>query len=111
MNYPLPVALEASGSERVEYIDSIGDIHCRALLLPKAGDFVPQHPHDYDHVTLVTAGKVRMWINAKWEEDITAFRGVLVRAHDKHCFMALEDNTMLACIHVLNDAPYKVAEG
>jgi mannose-6-phosphate isomerase-like protein (cupin superfamily) len=106
VDHPIPDDLVATMKERVEYVDSVGGIYFRALLLPDKGDLVPQHAHDYDHVTLVCAGAVRMWVNGVWVEDIPAFRAVLVKAGAEHVFQALHPMTRLACVHNLAGKPY-----
>lgn len=93
----------------VEYVDDVGGVYFRAILLETAGDIVPQHVHDHDHVTLIASGKARVWVDRRWLGDFEAFRAIEIMAGKEHVFMALEPMTRLACVHVLQGAPYMFA--
>lgn len=102
----IPTNLIPSNDERVEYVDDVGGLYFRAILLHRAGDVVPQHTHDYEHVTLCCSGSARVWIDGVYSKDIKAFEAMLIEADKKHVFQALEANTRLACVHQLNGKPY-----
>lgn len=106
LGIPLPSGMRL-GDQPVEYIEEVGGIYFRAILLQNIGDAVPQHTHDYAHVTLIAAGKVRLWIEGAWVADIEAFKAIEIEAHRQHVFQALEPNTRLSCVHNLNGEPYK----
>lgn len=95
-------------NETVEYIDDVGGLYFRAILLPNTGDRVPQHTHDHEHVTLIAAGAARLYVDGVRREDIRAFRAIVIEANRQHMFEALEPNTRLACVHQLNGEPYRL---
>lgn len=107
MTYPLPTQLE---NERlpVEYIEEVGGLYFRAINLEKLGDVVKQHTHDFEHVTCVCSGAVRVWVGGEWKGDIIGFKAIVIAANKAHTFQALEPNTRLACVHQLNGAQYAV---
>lgn len=107
MTHPLTAQFLPLKDQPVEYIDDVGGLYFRAILLAKAGDTVPQHVHDYNHVTLVASGKARLWIEGVWVADIEGFKAIEIEANRQHVFQALEPNTRLACVHQLNGAQYQ----
>ncbi len=107
MTYQLPKTMTALKDQPVEYIEEIGGLYFRAICLENVGDVVPQHTHDYAHVTLVASGKARMWIDGVWVADIPAFKAVEIEAGRQHVFQALEPKTRLSCVHNLNGLPYQ----
>lgn len=80
------------------------DIFIKQMPLMKAGDFVNGHAHTYSHTSLLATGKVRMMQGEKHIGDFTAPEGILVPANEQHEFIALEDNTILYCVHNMHEA-------
>ncbi len=64
-----------------------------------AGMVVPQHAHEFDHLSMVSAGAVRVWADGKDKGIYRAPEGIMIRAHVKHRFDILEDGTIVDCIH------------
>ena len=65
----------------------------------KAGTYLPQHSHRYDHVSLVCHGSVRVWVDGRYLGVFAAPKSIEIKANTKHLFEVMEDNTTLACIH------------
>ena len=67
------------------------------------GAIVQQHTHEWPHVTMVVSGSVIVWkyINDKCvgPEYYAAPIPFNIPANEPHEFMALEDNTVICCIH------------
>ncbi len=79
------------------------DIFVKQMVLAKAGYTVSQHVHEYDHHTMLAAGAVAAWVgNAEHPIEFSAPYPIFVAAGTPHKFMALEDNTILYCIHNLH---------
>ena len=77
------------------------DIWVRAYSLEKAGQVVPQHAHEHDHITLLCRGSVQGW---KDGEDLGVFTApslVVIPAGSRHAFLALTDDVVLSCLHNL----------
>ena len=66
--------------------------------LPKAGMKIAQHSHAYDHLTMVTHGRVRCH-GPDGDQDFAAPFGITIPANVKHQFTALSDGVFLLCIH------------
>lgn len=65
----------------------------------KAGMIVPQHAHEFDHLSMISAGSARVWAG---DQDLGIYKapgGVMIRAKVKHRFDILEDGTIVDCIH------------
>lgn len=75
------------------------DIAIRQIVVPYKGMRVLQHSHAYDHITLLTNGAVRLFVEGEDAGVIAAPKPITIRAGTKHTFEALEDNTVLYCIH------------
>ena len=89
-------------SEKVQTIHDCTDwcgIYVRSILLEKAGDRGEQHTHAFDHLTYCGSGSAEFYEEGALIGTVAAGGGVRVRAGLKHWFVALEDNTRLACIH------------
>ena len=71
----------------------------KSMILRKIGTYVPQHSHKYDHTSFIAIGAVRLWCDAELIGDIHAPKPIEIKAHKKHLFMTLEDNTVILCIH------------
>jgi hypothetical protein len=82
----------------VEFADADG-IWVRFYDLPKIGLAAPQHSHRHDHVTLLCRGSVRAYKNDMILGTFAAPAMITIPAGDKHLFVALSDNVLLACVH------------
>lgn len=74
-------------------------VFIKQMLIKKAGTFVPQHSHTYDHTSMLAVGAARVWEDGKLVGDFIAPAGLLIKAHTKHTFQALVDGTIVYCIH------------
>lgn len=83
------------GSHELGYF---GNIWVKQNFLPNAGDFVPGHYHDFDHVSLLVSGKVSVEIDGYEPKEFTAPTFIVVRKNHRHTFRALEDKTVWYCV-------------
>jgi quercetin dioxygenase-like cupin family protein len=68
----------------------------------KAGDTEQGHSHCFDHLTLLATGKLRLTALGK-STDFTAPHHIFIKAGVEHELLALEDETVVHCIHALRD--------
>lgn len=61
--------------------------------------YIPQHSHEFEHLSVVASGAVRVWQDDELMGDYRAPAGIVIRAHVKHLFLALEPNTSVLCVH------------
>jgi quercetin dioxygenase-like cupin family protein len=104
--HPLPTGGVPFDEPPIEFIQEVGGLYFRAILLEKTGSVVPQHKHPFNHVTLVASGKVRMWVDGAWVGDFSGFYAIEIEANKEHVFQALEDNTRLSCVHDTKSAEF-----
>lgn len=84
------------------------NIYLKKMSFPKNGCVYKGHHHEYDHVTLVASGKVRVRFGAVPEASLPAeekeYQGVsmfVTRGFRQHEITALEDNTVVCCVHAI----------
>jgi len=68
----------------------------------KAGDINEGHKHNFDHQTLLAKGSVKIKVNGE-ETDFVAPHIIFIGAGHEHEMVALEDDTIVFCIHALRD--------
>lgn len=77
-------------------------IFIKRTVLPVAGTRIPQHAHDYAHISLLAAGGARVMVNDEVIGEYTAPAGILIKAGVEHLFETTEPNTIIDCIHNLD---------
>ena len=81
-------------------IGCVANLYSRQMHFVKAGDVEYGHSHPFDHLSLLAYGSVLCLVDGK----STTFHApaMIYIAKDKlHEFIALEDNTLVYCIHAL----------
>jgi quercetin dioxygenase-like cupin family protein len=76
-----------------EYI-AADNVFIKEMFMAKAGTFVPQHSHKYDHTSYVASGSVLCE-----GKEFHAPCPIFIQAGKRHNFVSLEDNTLVLCIH------------
>lgn len=74
----------------------------KQMYVAKAGTYIPQHSHAWDHTSMLATGSVRLWADGVLQGDFFAPAGILIEAGVKHLFLSLEDETTVYCIHNLH---------
>ncbi len=74
-------------------------IEVRHILIHKARDAIREHAHKFPHLTIISAGAVRVWLDGVLQSDIYAPGSLYIGAGTRHLIMALADDTALQCIH------------
>lgn len=93
-----------SGREVPFNLGFFGNVWIRQNLLAKVGDTNGGgHKHKFDHVSLLTQGKVSVEIEGHPPKEFTAPTFIVVRKEYNHKFTALEPNTIWFCIFALRD--------
>lgn len=80
----------------------VSNVWTRLMHFVKAGDTEQPHIHQFDHVTALSAGSVRVTVGGVTSE-FKAPALIFVKAMEEHTITALEDNTVALCIHALRD--------
>jgi hypothetical protein len=87
-----------------------GNIWVRQNHLPIAGTVAPGHTHEFDHVSLLCKGKVRVTIPGFEPKEFTAPTFIVIKKEYEHQFEALEDDTVWYCVFALRDIDGNVTD-
>jgi quercetin dioxygenase-like cupin family protein len=68
----------------------------------KAGDIEMGHTHQFDHLTLLAKGKLKVTVEGTASE-FTAPHMIYIHKDKRHELQALTDDTVAYCIHALRD--------
>jgi quercetin dioxygenase-like cupin family protein len=74
-------------------------IYLKQWMVPDRGTLLPQHAHDFDHISFVVSGVVRIWAGDELLGDYAGPRAVKIAAGVFHRFLTLSDGVTIACIH------------
>lgn len=80
----------------------VSNLWLRQMHFEKAGDKNEGHVHNFDHVTLLAHGAVKVHV----EGNITEFRApqmIFIKKGKSHYIEAVEDGTIAYCVHALRD--------
>lgn len=84
------------------------NIYLKKMTFPKGGSVYRGHHHDYDHISLVASGRARVRFGKvveaglpDEEKEYGAVSMFVTRSFRQHEITALEDNTVVCCIHAI----------
>ena len=81
-------------------IGYVANLWSRQMHFKKLGDTEQGHKHQFDHLTLLAKGKLKVKVNDS-ETVFTAPHMIYIHKDDNHELIALEDDTVAYCIHAL----------
>ena len=87
-----------------------GNIWVRQHVLELVGNTHGGHGHKFDHVTLLTSGKVSVAVDNKETKEFTAPTFIVIRKELQHKITALENDTVYYCVFALRDMDGSVVE-
>lgn len=83
-------------------LSCVSSVYVRQMHFKKAGDVEQGHSHQFDHQTLLSKGSVKITLEGV-ENTYTAPHIIFIRKDHRHELVALEDDTLVYCIHALRD--------
>lgn len=83
-------------------IGCVANLWSRMMHFKQAGDTEHGHTHQFDHLTLLAKGKLKVTVEGVATE-FTAPHMIYIRADKVHELVALVDDTVAYCIHALRD--------
>ncbi len=89
-------------SQPIVHIGCVANLFSRMMHFEKAGDIEIGHTHQFDHLTLLAKGKLKVTVEGKTSE-FTAPHMIYIHKDKVHELEALTDNTVAYCIHALHD--------
>ena len=82
------------------HIGCVANLYSRMMHFMKVGDVEIGHTHQFDHLTLLAKGKLKVVVDGE-ESEFTAPQMIYIRADKVHELTALADDTVAYCIHAL----------
>jgi quercetin dioxygenase-like cupin family protein len=89
-------------SQPVVHIGCVANLFSRMMRFEKAGDTEIGHIHQFDHLTLLAKGKLKVTVNGN-STEFTAPHMIYIHKDKVHELEALVDETVAYCIHALRD--------
>ncbi len=89
-------------SQTIPMISIVANCWVKQMKFEKAGHRHKGHMHSFDHQSLLAAGSVECTVNGAVSVH-TAPTIIYIKAGLTHAFKALEDSTVMYCIHPLRD--------
>jgi quercetin dioxygenase-like cupin family protein len=83
-------------------IGCVANLYSRMMYFEKAGDIEVGHTHQFDHLTLLAKGKLKVTVEGIVSE-FTAPHMIYIHKDKVHELEALTDETVAYCIHALRD--------
>jgi quercetin dioxygenase-like cupin family protein len=83
-------------------LSCVASVYVRQMTFKKSGDVEIGHKHIFDHQTLVAKGSVTVEVDGN-KKTFTAPHIVFIKKNAVHELTALEDETIVYCIHALRD--------
>jgi quercetin dioxygenase-like cupin family protein len=95
-------SMEPGTSDTIPMISIVSNCWVKQMLFEKQGHKHKGHEHTFDHQSLLAAGSVECTVNGAVSVH-KAPTIIYIRAGLTHGFKALEDNTVMYCVHPLRD--------
>jgi quercetin dioxygenase-like cupin family protein len=89
-------------SQPIVHIGCVANLFSRMMHFAKAGDTEVGHTHQFDHLTLLAKGKLKVTVEGV-STEFTAPHMIYIKADKVHELVALTDETVAYCIHALRD--------
>lgn len=89
-------------SELFTDLKIVDNVFVKLHYFKKAGDTHEGHRHNFDHITLLASGSVRM-IRGDEELEYIAPCLIVTPKGVEHQFTALSDHTVFCCIHAIRE--------
>jgi quercetin dioxygenase-like cupin family protein len=80
----------------------VGNVYVREMHFLKKGDIAHGHSHDYDHLSLLSKGSLKLTINGQTTEYKSP-EMIYIKKNLEHELEALEDDSVTYCIHAQRD--------
>ncbi len=80
-----------------------GGVFCKLWHVPAPRTMVEQHVHDYDHLTVLVSGRVRVFRGGDDCGVSEAPALIRVPAYTSHAFLSLTPDVSFACVHAIKE--------
>ena len=80
-----------------------GEVFCKLWSIPAPRTMVEQHVHDYDHLTILMSGRVRVFAGGDDKGVKEAPALIKIPAYTSHAFLSLSEDVRFACVHAVKE--------
>lgn len=80
-----------------------GGIWSRKHYMEKEGDGIKGHSHVHDHISFLVSGSVLAQVEGYKQREFHAPEWLVIPKNIEHQFVALEDDTLIYCIHSITE--------
>ncbi len=87
-----------------------GNIWVKQHIHESEGDSYGGHKHTFDHVTLLSAGRVRVEVEGSPPKEFSAPTFIVIRKEHEHKITSLEADTVYYCVFALRDLDGEVGD-
>jgi hypothetical protein len=87
-----------------------GNIWVRQNAMEKVGVSHPGHKHHFDHVTLLSKGKVQIEVEGQPTKEFSAPTFIVIRKELEHKITALTDDVLYYCVFALRNLDGEVID-
>lgn len=87
-----------------------GNIWVRQNVIKKTNDTLGGHKHNFDHVTLLVNGEVKIEIDGHEPKTFVAPTFIVIRKDYEHKITALTDDVLYYCVFALRNLDGEVIE-
>ena len=99
------------GLSDINQMGYFGNIWVRSHHYKKAGDTNGGgHRHNFDHVTLLAKGSIRVEVDGFEPKEFTAPTFIIIKKEHRHMITALEDDVVYYCVFALRDVDGDVTD-
>lgn len=84
------------------HIGCVANLFSRMMRFAKAGDIEIGHKHQFDHLTLLAKGRLKVTVEGV-SSEFTAPHMIYIHKDKVHELESLTDETVAYCIHALRD--------
>lgn len=84
------------------HIGCVANLFSRMMVFEKVGDIELGHTHQFDHLTLLASGGLKVTVEGVTTE-FTAPQMIYISKDKVHELVATQPNTVAYCIHALRD--------
>lgn len=97
-----PQLLQSPQGDPEVQLTCVSNIYVRMMHFKHAGDVECGHSHPFDHVSMLSTGRIRITVGDHVKE-FKAPQMMFIKKEMEHQLVALEDNTTVLCIHAIRD--------
>ena len=96
-------------------IIALSNVYTRSMHFRNKGDIEQGHKHTYDHATLLSNGSLMVEMldendDVQHSKVFQAPNLIFINKDKKHRLVALEDNTVCACIHAIRTVDEEIVD-